>query len=334
MNFTFLSFTYNHASFIAMHLESIKYQVENFFSNDKVTIIVSDDGSKDNTLEIVNRWKEQNESLFSNFIVLGDGINRGTCSNFLRALEYLNDEYFYVLAGDDVYGFRDLKNALRQLNKYDFVSGICPAFSVSDNGEYFIDDDYKDYKTAISKGTAAPIFHRLLSIEGCIAEAAPAIYKKAMINDDVKKRIANLKLIEDQPMVYEFFRKKKIRMNYMDKSYVMYRVNPLSVSHTQNSTIREIARDDLTKLLNYYDRNEKKILYKYAISIRRMVIDGKRSFVRLMPSYLYIMLRQNIFNRKLKEIFRHGIIEDKETCEKHLNELNQKSQAFLEGTII
>lgn len=328
MNFTFLSFTYNHSSFIAMHLESIKYQIENFFANDNVTVVVSDDGSKDNTLEIVKKWKEQNESLFSNFIILGDGINRGTCANFLRALEYLKDEYFYVLAGDDVYGFRDLKEVIKHLNEYNFVSGICPAFSISDNGKYAIDDDYEDYKTVISKGTAAPIFHRLLTIEGCIAEAAPAIYKRGMISDDVKKQIANLKLIEDQPMVYEFFRRRDISMHYMDKSYVMYRVNPSSVSHTQNTTIKEVARDDLTKLLDYYDSNEKNIIYKYAIAIRRKVISGKRSLVRLMPSYLYIMLRQNVFNRKLKEIFEHGIIEDKEKCEKHLNELGKRVRHF------
>lgn len=307
-----------------MHLESIKYQVQNFFGGDNVTLIVADDGSEDGTLELCKRWEKENEAFFDQIIILGDGINRGTCANLLLAMKYLEDEFFYILAGDDLYGYRNLKEALNELDQYNFISGVCPAFFEKGNGTFEIESDFSAYKTVITKGTCRRGLRRLFTIEGCLAEAAPAIYKSTMIDENVRKQIARSRLIEDQPMVYEFFRVNDINMRYLEKSYVMYRINPHSISHTQNTKIKDMARNDLVQLLNYYAQNETKLIYKYAIFIRRKVLKGKEWMIRLLPSYLYVVLRQNIFNRRVKEIFKKGIMEDREKCVEHLGFLHSK----------
>lgn len=328
MNFTFLTCTYNHSQYIVMHLESIKYQIQNFFGGDNVTLIVADDGSKDGTLEICKKWGKKNEYLFKRIVILGDGVNRGLCANLLLAMKHLKDEQFYFLAGDDVYGFRNLKEALNELDTYNFISGVCPAFYEKANGDYEIEAEFGAYKTIITKGTCRRGLRRLFTIEGCLVEAAPAIYKSTMIDENVRRQIAKSRLIEDQPMVYEFFRVNDINMKYLEKSYVMYRINAQSISHTKNTAIKDIARNDLEQLLNYYAQNETKLIYRYAIFIRRKVIQGKEWMMRLLPSYLYVILRQNVFNKRVKAIFQRGIADDRMRCIEHLDFLYRKALEY------
>ena len=63
--FTFVTITYNHEKYIIEHLESIRYQIENYSEGKKMNLIVSDDGSVDNTMRYAQQWVERNKNLFS-----------------------------------------------------------------------------------------------------------------------------------------------------------------------------------------------------------------------------------------------------------------------------
>lgn len=330
MDFTFVTCTYNHSKYILMHLESIKYQLKTCFRGDKITLIIADDGSQDDTLPLCRSWCAQNDDLFYKTVLLGDGKNRGTCRNLLHALEYVKDEFFYMLAGDDVYGFKNLKKAVCELEHFDLVSGVCPAFYVSDDGKYEIALDYQIYKTVIAKGTSPAFLRRLFTIEGCITEAAPAIYKSSMLDDSVKSQIRKCRLIEDQPMMYAFFKNKKLKMKYLDFSYVMYRVHPESVSHTQNSVIKKMAQKDLETLCDIYQSAEKNPVYQYVVSVRRQTVRGRRWIRFLFPSYLYLFIRQNLCSRKAKNIFYHSVIKDASRSVQYLTYLDKKARLFRE----
>ena len=62
-NFSFLVFTYNHEKYIVDHLESIKYQIENYGIAIDVDLLINDDGSSDQTVHIVDSWINENQSL-------------------------------------------------------------------------------------------------------------------------------------------------------------------------------------------------------------------------------------------------------------------------------
>ncbi|WP_288927434.1 glycosyltransferase, partial [uncultured Trichococcus sp.] len=61
--FTFVAITYNHEKYIIEHLESIKYQIENFSKGKQVNLVISDDGSMDNTMLYAQQWIERNKYL-------------------------------------------------------------------------------------------------------------------------------------------------------------------------------------------------------------------------------------------------------------------------------
>lgn len=83
--FTFVTITYNHEKYIIEHLESIKYQIENFSKGKQVNLVISDDGSMDNTMLYAQQWIERNKYLFSEVELLTSEKNQGIIKNYLRA---------------------------------------------------------------------------------------------------------------------------------------------------------------------------------------------------------------------------------------------------------
>lgn len=326
--FTFISITYNHEKFIIMHLESMKYQIQNFFGNIKVSLIIADDGSSDKTIELCKKWIDVNRSLFDKILILGDGINRGTCQNFCKALQYLESEDFFLLAGDDVYGYRNLMEIFEYLKYNDLVSSPCPAFYWDSNGKYSIYNDYTKYKTNITVGLSPIFLKRAFTIAGCLVEAPSMAFKRNLLSEEVLDFLKEYQLIEDQPIIYYFFKQKKIKMKYLDHAYILYRTNPDSISHTKDTAIRDTAKADLRRLCQYYIKHEKKLIYKYIAFLRKQVLDGRTWVSFLFPTNHYIVIMQKIFNKRIKKYYKNAIYQPAITFEKYLQMLNESAKHY------
>lgn len=85
--------SYNSSDTIIETLDSIKNQT---YKN--IEIIVTDDCSKDNTIDVVNKWKE---SFDGKMLVLTVENNTGVSANCNRGLQASKGEYIKVIAGDD-----------------------------------------------------------------------------------------------------------------------------------------------------------------------------------------------------------------------------------------
>lgn len=89
--------TYNSAGTIVETLESVKKQT---YGN--IELIISDDASKDNTVEICRDWLERNASRFSRVEMITTDVNTGTCGNCDRLLEKTTGLWLRILAADDI----------------------------------------------------------------------------------------------------------------------------------------------------------------------------------------------------------------------------------------
>ena len=85
--------TYNGQKYISKQLESI---IKNLSNNDE--IIISDDGSKDETLEIIQDYRKN----FKNIKVY-EGPHKGVKANFENALRHASGEYIYLTDQDDIW---------------------------------------------------------------------------------------------------------------------------------------------------------------------------------------------------------------------------------------
>ena len=83
--------TYNGAKYIREQLESILKQL-----NEKDEIIISDDGSIDNTIDIINSLKDER-------IKILNGPKKGVKQNFANAISNCSGKYIFLSDQDDVW---------------------------------------------------------------------------------------------------------------------------------------------------------------------------------------------------------------------------------------
>ena len=96
--------TFNSSDTIQQTLVSILNQ-----NYEPLELIISDDCSTDNTLEIVNKWKINFQKSFHNVRLITSNINTGVTANCNRGLNKASGEWIKFIAGDDLL----LPNCLR-----------------------------------------------------------------------------------------------------------------------------------------------------------------------------------------------------------------------------
>lgn len=102
--------TYNGEKYIKEQLLSILKQL-----SDDDEVIVSDDGSKDNTLQVISSLEDKRLKVFHN-----EG-RHGVVPNFENALRHVNGDYVFLSDQDDIWADNKVEVCLKYLQKYDLV---------------------------------------------------------------------------------------------------------------------------------------------------------------------------------------------------------------------
>lgn len=89
--------SYNAERTIIETLNSIKNQ-----TYQDIELIISDDCSKDNTVEVTSAWLKDNESRFTRTKLLTADHNTGVCANMNRATKECRGEWIKGIAADDI----------------------------------------------------------------------------------------------------------------------------------------------------------------------------------------------------------------------------------------
>lgn len=88
--------TYNSSSTVLETLESIYNQTYK-----EIELVLTDDGSSDNTIDICNNWIDEHRERFENVIIL-EHENTGVSGNCNRGIFASSGEYIQIIAGDDI----------------------------------------------------------------------------------------------------------------------------------------------------------------------------------------------------------------------------------------
>lgn len=117
--------TYNNSSTIADTLKSVFTQTYTDFE-----LILRDDGSKDNTLNIVRRFNDPR------LIIKKNPINLGYSGNLNQGLLDCHSDVIFLLAGDDLIDINTLKWYFNAFKKYPRAGAITRPY-------YWFDDNYR-----------------------------------------------------------------------------------------------------------------------------------------------------------------------------------------------
>lgn len=207
---------YNSSKYILETLESIKAQT---YQN--IELIMSDDKSTDNTVQICEKWIAKNKDRFASYQILVPNHNTGQSGNYNRAFRAATGEWIKEIDGDDLL----LPNCLTDFVEYananpeaKYVFGKMKCFvkrnrtcnlNISCNSSFF----YKTIREQLDQ----------LIFEGnCLPSPCSFYNRQYMIDIDFTcdERIPNL---EDWPKWINLLR-KNVRFFFIDKDVVLYRL--------------------------------------------------------------------------------------------------------------
>lgn len=115
---------YNHEKYVKETIESIINQT---YKN--IELIVIDDGSKDNSVEIIKEMIPACEKRFTRF-EFRNRPNKGLCYTLNEALEWCEGEYFSAIASDDIIRTYKTEEQVKYLEKNQDTIGVFGAVKV------------------------------------------------------------------------------------------------------------------------------------------------------------------------------------------------------------
>lgn len=245
--------SYNAASTIVETLDSIKAQT---YQN--IELIVSDDCSKDDTVEIARKWIEENKTRFVRTELLTVPQNTGVCANLNRAIKASRGEWIKGIAADDILlpdCISDFVNYVNDNKEALFVAGLQKEY----NGTF----EEKNYIR--TSGHIAPKYSALSSSEQLkkiafgLSLAAPAVFMNRKLLEDIggyDERYG----YEDHPL-YISILERGHKIYYLPKETVGYRIHE-STMHASCKLFNpkflpHIKKFQTERVFQYYDFRQK-----------------------------------------------------------------------------
>jgi len=216
--------TYNSSKTVIETLESIKAQ-----TYDKLHLIVSDDCSTDNTIDICNQWIEKNADRFISTRVLTVSENTGVAGNSNRVWDACQTEYYKGIAGDDCLIPDCVETYVAYMESHPSTVVVFGKVICFGKRRYI-----KRYQSQFDYSffdlSAQEQHSRLVNSSNCIPAGSTFIRIRRIreLNIRFDERIP---LLEDWPM-WIMLTGKGVKLEFLDKYTVRYRIggNGLSSS--------------------------------------------------------------------------------------------------------
>lgn len=252
--------TYNSEKTIVSTLESIKNQTVL-----PTEVVISDDCSKDNTVDICKRWISDNHHLFQKITLVETDSNTGVAGNFNRGFDAVTPccEWIKLIAGDDLLIPDCLQSYQKYIDTHPEAQAIY-ATIIGFKGEYELSNTAK--KTFKHANTH-------LKLSNCDAQIQCRFFDyfgqftmspTAMIKRELHQRIRfdeRVPMIEDVPFNYNCLH-HGVKLHYLPCATVYYRIND-SISHQSQKFFNPVFIESIEKYDSFYTPTDcKSLLYK------------------------------------------------------------------------
>lgn len=214
--------SYNSSATITETLDSIFSQ-----DYDNVELVISDDCSKDNTVEVAKDWVSSHKDRFICCKINDRGQNGGVPANLNSAIKMCDGKYIKIIAADDLLTenciSKNVEICLK--NEYRHLCTWLKKFSVDADGNKKFWD--VEYICPSNDSTAQEQYNTLLvgnTVYGSIFFAEKAFIEEMGMYDE------NYPLIEDYPMWIKMTR-NGFKLNFENTVTVLYRISDASLSN-------------------------------------------------------------------------------------------------------
>lgn len=216
--------TYNSSKFVLETLESIKAQT---YQN--IELIISDDCSTDNTVELCQEWVEQNKVRFVRTQIITSELNTGVSANLNRAEAACQGEWVKGIAGDDLLMPDCIEQYISYVQLYPnttYLFGRVETFGGNEESNRHFMENVFDF-TFFDLDIDVQL-RRLIYGENCIP-ASTLFYNRNFSIDNGIINDERIPLLEDWPKWIRLL-ELGVRFKFLDKKVVKYRLHKNSLS--------------------------------------------------------------------------------------------------------
>lgn len=255
--------TYNSSKTIVETLNSINEQ-----TYENIELIISDDYSKDNTIEICKDWIIKNKNRFTQIHIITSNQNTGISNNCNRGCKLAKGEWIKIIAGDDALYSNAISELVKFSNKY--PNAYIVHSKMKCYKDYFIETNIKpdllqNYPPILTnnQGNNSQKQYLLLSLGNHIG--AVTVFMKRSLYKEVNGYDESIKQCEDWPMWlkvthlgYPFY--------FLDQYTSKYRISSSSVfgSATVNYLFSKFFEME-NIIYNKYIKSSTPLIYRFTI---------------------------------------------------------------------
>ena len=221
--------TYNSSGTVLETLDSIKRQT---YSN--IELIISDDCSSDDTVNVCRAWLNKNTSRFANSEIVSTIQNTGVSGNLNRGVKQSHGEWIKSIAGDDML----VPSAIEEYINFIYENTdkvrmcVCDVEPFTENGvkPTRVIERYKRYFELEGENYEQQRKRVLTSL----VFIGPAFFYSRELYDEVGGFTEKYGCAEEWPFVYKVIRGGN-RIYAFNKKLVRYRVQAQSLCHTEDN---------------------------------------------------------------------------------------------------
>lgn len=248
--------TYNSSQYVLETLESAKKQT---YQN--IELIVTDDCSSDNTVEICNEWIEENSNRFVRTKIITVEQNTGIPSNCNRGAKKTHGDWVKLIAGDDILLESCIKDNIEYIHENPgarFV--VSNLLEINDDGLFLNNQKLKSERNKCLKY----FFNAKTAKKQLKAYArwpvflnAPTYFINKQLLEEIDYFDEEYRIFEDMPLMHRV-NSNDITVHFMNKPTVKYRIHDNAISR------RPSINDERDKeVLSIFKKYRKKHLSKF-----------------------------------------------------------------------
>ena len=228
--------TYNASRYIIETLDSVYHQ-----TYENIELVISDDCSKDNTVDLCRTWIDVHGSRFKNVVFLTVPQNTGVCANSKRSLEATTGDWIKGLGGDDCFYPYAIEEYVRFVQEQHCE--ICAARMryMDDNGKDLdlnLGGTYNDYMQhlQLSYKKQFRLAKQKIMVPGPVLFYSRKVYE-ATGGPDERYGTA-----DEWSFLYKVL-KNGFRIYPLDKELIKYRVRSGSLTRNEKGKLSKVSID-------------------------------------------------------------------------------------------
>lgn len=299
--------TYNSAKYVLETLESIKAQT---YQN--IELIISDDCSTDNTVELCQKWVEENKERFVRAQIITSDLNTGVSANGNRGRDACQGEWIKGIAGDDLLTPNCIVDCVEYVQQHPniiYLFGKIEAFGANEEKNKYFSEHVFDY--SFFNLDIEGQLERLVFEQNCVP-ASTCFYNRQKAIDLGIRNDERIPLLEDWPKWINIL-EKGVKLEFMDKTLVKYRIHNTSISTSSCASVRFVESNYLFDLYYRYPKWQAKDSVAAAnrmtqqyVNVYNALFKSEQAFESIKSSHAYrigsFVLKPFKF---LKKIFKY-----------------------------